>query len=382
MLNPDSLAALSRIALDSVKQAASIQHSTLMESDENVECTSWRSNGFSDSVIYRLETNLGVFAIRSWPNRFDTPSKVEFWSRVNETFSTESNTLAEVGAANPTPFPKLVEWRSKDGSASALLSFADKLWTLCDWVGGKPIETNVSKATVQHLATVLARLHAHSRNALNASGTSLGNQTMRSNSLRERLELLKSIDYRLLVSFDPANFFANNQLLEKVKHCLAIVLERQPSWLRFLSICESQNRDCHWIVRDLWSENILVDDQQRFYSIVDLGAARLDWPGLDFVRLFGSLTYASTDRSVFVTGQREEDLWNDSYTAYAQSHIDHAIESLDECKMLHTVSLGLSIVQWLLWSKAGSIDLRNLEKVQRVSNRIAALCDQLLVESV
>jgi len=387
MLIPDSLDALSRIALDSVRRTALIQHSPLVESEEKVECTSWRSNGFSDSVIYRLTTDVGIFAIRSWPNRFDTPSKVEFWSSTNNCFLGQTNSLITVGTTNPTPFPKLVEWHSKEAAANPLLLFADKLWTLCDWVAGKPIEANfVSKATVQHLANVLARLHAHSSDAMNASRTSFGEKTMRSNSLRERLELLKSIDYRLLMSFNPASFFADNQLLEKVKHGLAIVLERQPSWLRFLSICESQNRDCHWIVRDLWSENVLVDDRQRFSSIVDLGAARLDWPGLDFVRLFGSLSYGSTDRPDFANDQIKNDLWNDlwndAYVSYTQSHTEHAIASLNECKMLHRVSVGLSLVQWVLWCRAGSIDLVNLDKVKRISKRIAALCDQLLIEVV
>ncbi len=382
MLNKDSLDTLCQMALDSVKRAALIQYShSPTNAEEKVECTSWRSNGFSDSAIYRLVTEAGVFAIRSWPNRFDTPSKVEFWSSINKSFTSETNRLSVFGASNAIPFPKIVEWYSDGSSSGPLLPFGDKLWTLCEWVAGEPVKANgVSKSTVRHLATILGRLHLHSSQVLQASGSPARKQRIRSNSLRERLEILKSIDYRLLASCDPTNFFANNQLLEKVKHCLAIVLERQPSWLRFLTICESQSRDCHWIVRDLWSENILVDDRQCFSSIVDLGAARLDWPGLDFVRLFGSLSYLAGDRSVFASDDSEEDLWNDAYESYTQSYADHAIESLDECKMLHQVSLGLSIVQWVLWSKAGSIDLNNLDKVQRVSRRIAALCDQMLVE--
>jgi hypothetical protein len=382
-VNKQLLDSLCRTAWDSVSRAASIEPFIDVENTGKLLCTSWRSNGFSDAVIYRLETDLGDFAIRSWPNRFDTPSKVEFWSSTNQSFTDDTNSLTLVGAANQTPFPQLVEWCSNDASAGPILPYADKLWTLCQWVTGKPLESNgVSKSTVEHLATVLGRLHSRSNVDMRVSSSLAGNQTMRSNSLRERLDLLKSMDYRLLSSCDPTHFFTNNQLLEKVKHCLAIMLERQPSWLRFLTICESQNRNCHWIVRDLWSENILVDERQRFSSIVDLGAARLDWPGLDFVRLFGSLSYGAGDRTILAHDDGGEDLWKDAYHSYTQSHNEHTIESLDECKMLHKVSLGLSIVQWVLWSKAGSIDLNNADKVQRVTNRIAALCDQMLVEAV
>ena len=383
MLNKDSLDTLSRMALDSVKRAALNQHSHFPVNAGEVECTSWRSNGFSDSAIYRLATETGVFAIRSWPNRFDTPSKVEFWSSTNKSFAGETNGLSDVGASNPMPFPKIVEWHSMDSSGGLLLPYANKLWTLCEWVEGKPVEAKgVSKSTVQHLATILGRLHSHSSQVLQASGSPVPKQMMRSNSLRERLELLKTIDYRLLATCDPTHFFANQQLLEKVKHCLAIVIERQPSWLRFLTICESQNRYCHWIVRDLWSENILIDERQRFSSIVDLGAARLDWPGLDFVRLFGSLSYRDGERPLFANDYSDEDLWNDAFVSYTQSHNDHAIASLDECKMLHKVSLGLSIVQWVLWNQGGSIDTNISDKVQRVSSRISALCDQMLIEAV
>ena len=379
MLNKDLLNTLSRMALDSVKRAALIHQSH----SGQVECTSWRSNGFSDSAIYRLVTEAGAFAIRSWPNRFDTPSKVEFWSSTNKTFMGETNRSSLAGASNTTPFPKIVEWCLNSSSSGSLLPFEGKLWTLCEWVAGAPVQANgVSKSTVQHLAIILGQLHSHSSKVLQASSSPVAKQKMRSNSLRERLELLKSVDYRLLTTCDPTDFFANNHLLDKVKHCLAIVMERQPSWLGFLTICESQSRDCHWIVRDLWSENVLVDELQRFSSIVDLGAARLDWPGLDFVRLFGSLSYRNQDRTFVTSSDSEEDLWNDAYVSYTQSNTEHAIESLDECKMLHQVSLGLSIVQWVLWCRAGSIDLTNLDKVQRVSNRIAALCNQMLAEVV
>lgn len=378
MLNKDSLDTLSQIALDSVKRVGLIQQSLLSsnmgDARGEVECTSWRSNGFSDSAIYRLVTSAGVFAIRSWPNRFDTPSKVEFWSSTNRTFTEQTDSLFLNGASCTTPFPKLVEWHARSTAVGPLLTFADRLWTLCEWVAGTPVNAKaISRATIQHLAAILGRLHAHSSKVSQACGLPDGKNRMRSHSLRERLELLKSIDYRLLSSCDPTHFFANNQLLEKVKHCLAIVLERQPGWLRFLSICEFQDRECHWIVRDLWSENVLVDERQRFSSIVDLGAARLDWPGLDFVRLFGSLSYGAGETTVFVGENSEEDLWNDAYVAYTQSHADHAIESLDECKMLHQVALGLSIVQWVLWIKAGNIDLTNGDTAMRVSQRIVHL---------
>ena len=162
---------------------------------------------------------------------------------------------------------------------------------------------------------------------------------------------------------------------------MAIVLERGPDWQRFLSFGGRQMRACHWIVRDLWRENILLDDSKRFSSIVDLGAARIDWPGLDFIRLFGSLSYDS-GHDFSVDGSSKNELWQDAFAAYTRKHPSHTIESLEECKMLHIVSVGLSIAQWVRWIQSGTIDLRNSEKAQRVSERIRELCDQFLMEAM
>jgi len=337
---------------------------------DTFECSAWRSNGFSDSVILRLTCALGAFSIRSWPNRFDTPSKIEFWAATNETFNDNERSLRRVGASNAIPFPTLTKWKRHGEPAVLILPFEDQLWTLCNWVQGQPIEPNqVDKALVVHLANVLGQLHARP----------LGLQSMQSNSLRERSEALKSLDHRLFSAIDQTTFFAFNNLSDRLKHCIAIVMERGPDWQRFLSIGGRQMRACHWIVRDLWRENILLDDSKRFSSIVDLGAARIDWPGLDFIRLFGSLSYDSgQDLSVNATSKNE--LWQDAFATYATEHPNHAIESLDECKMLHLVSVGLSIAQWVKWINGGTIALGNSEKAGRVSERIEQLCNQFLIE--
>ena len=361
MLSQTSITTLAEIALQSLSN----------DRIDDFECHAWRSNGFSDSAILRLTCVLGAFSIRSWPNRFDTHSKIEFWAAANEALNNERS-LKHAGAATDIPFPVLTKWQPHGEPSALVLPFEGQLWTLCSWVPGQPIAANqVDETLVVHLATVLGRLHAKP----------LGLQTMQSNSLRERLEALKSLDHRLFTAIDQTAFFSASHLSDKLKHCMAIVLERGPDWERFLSIGGRQMRACQWIVRDLWRENVLLDDSNRFSSIVDLGAARIDWPGLDFIRLFGSLSYDSGhDLSLNVTSKNE--LWQDAFAAYTNEHPSHAIESLEECKMLHIVSVGLSIAQWVLWLKGGTIDLRNSGKAQRISERIIELCDQFLIEAM
>ncbi len=361
MLNPKSINTLAEIALRSIStdQVASF------------ECRAWRSNGFSDSDILQLTCVLGSFSIRSWPNRFDTPSKIEYWAATNKTFDDNEHSLKRVGASNDIPFPVLTKWQPHGTPATLLLPFEDQLWTLCSWVQGRSIAPKqVDEALVVHLATVLGRLHARP----------LGLQFMQSNSLRERSESLKSLDHRLFTAIDQSAFFSSSHLSDRLKHCMAIVFERGPDWQRFLSIGGCQTRACHWIVRDLWRANILIDDSKRFSSIVDLGAARIDWPGLDFIRLFGSLSYAST-HALEVKDSLKHKLWKDAFAAYTIEYPSHAIESLEECKLLHLVSVGLAIAQWVVWIQCGTIDLGNSEKTLRISERIQELCDHFLIEA-
>ncbi len=362
MLSQNSICTLAEIALQSISN----------DRIDTFECSAWRSNGFSDSAILRLTCAMGAFSIRSWPNRFDTPSKIEFWVGTNEIFDDNERSLGRVGASTNIPFPVLTQWQQQGEPSVLVLHFEGQLWTLCSWVQGQPIATGqIDKALVVHLATVLGRLHSRP----------LGLQTMPSNSLRERLEALKSLDHRLFSAIDQTTFFGSNRLSDRLKHCMAIVLERRPDWQRFLSIGGSQMRACHWIVRDLWRENILLDDSKRFSSIVDLGAARIDWPGLDFIRLFGSLSYDS-GHGLGLNATSRNELWQDAYEAYFREHPSHVIESLDECKMLHIVSVGLSIAQWVMWIKSGTIDPGNFGKAQRISERIMELCDQFLIEAM
>lgn len=381
MLNHVSLDKLAQIAMQSIRHADTKPTSHSDQDGHPYECKVWRFNGFSDSTIYRLAVDCGTFAIRSWPNRFDTPSKVAFWSGVNAAFGESSERLIGLGSSSSTPFPSLYRWHPQGEPVVTLLHFEGRLWTLSDWVPGRPIAPrNASKSLVCHLATVLGRLHAHSIDARDQDGLPLGQQSIRSNSIRERRDALKSLDHSLFRVIDDDSFFSTYVLSDRVKHCIAIIFERGPDWHRFLKICEGQTRTCHWIVRDLWRENVLVDDLQRFSSIVDLGAARFDWPGLDFVRLFGSLSYCLEGGLITVVVEKS-DLWTDAYAAYTFEHANHAIESLDECQMLHVVSTGLSILQWVQWIKEGTLDLKQLDKAQRVSGRIAELCDQFLIEA-
>ncbi len=381
MRNEPKMNALSQLALRSLLQA-SLQVDVGSVPCTQFDCKRWRSNGFSDCEIYQLNSSIGTFAIRSWPSRVESPSKVNFWNNLNASFAEAKEDLKAIGAANAAPFPLLHHWSNPGERPALLLAFENRLWTLSAWVGGESMTSSVvDKETVHHLATVLGRMHAKTLVASDSNRVPLGRHVMESNSIRDRMKALQLLDHRLFTAIDRSAFLSNAHLSDKVKHCIATVFERQSDWERFLNICAAQERECHWIVRDLWRENVLLDGDNRFASIVDLGASRMDWPGLDFIRLFGSLAYVQESHQLR-NQQRGADLWKDAYAAYTQENCEHSIHSLDECKMLHLVSSGLSILQWAVWITDGTLSDATQEKAKRIANRIAELSDRFLIESM
>jgi Ser/Thr protein kinase RdoA (MazF antagonist) len=169
-------------------------------------------------------------------------------------------------------------------------------------------------------------------------------------------------------------FFEATSLRCRLTKVIEILMERMQLWHHVLEIASSQPRTCHWIVRDLWYDNILITGSRQFAAIVDLGAARYDWPGLDFIRLFGSLM------AVAPVSLRHEpqEIWNTAFHAYAERYPNHLIESLEECCVLHEIATQLSIVQWMRWVYGGFFDLTNPQIANRVRNRIS----DLMVEEI
>ena len=354
---------------------AKLAMQSLSDHETPFDFRNWKSNGFSDSTILQLTLPRGRFAIRSWPNRLESKEKIDFWAKLNQRFAHSNVRLNEWGPSVSTPFPRLHEWTMGNIEKPNAILFEGRLWSLSQWVDGQPLlSSSVDTQLVSHLATVLGRIHAMSARE---SGDNASLSTMRSSSLLERLSAMQSVDYDLFRMIDKTEFFAEQELDSKAKHCVASLIERKPHWERFLVLCSGQERVCHWIVRDLWRENILLDKDQHFSSIVDLGAARIDWPGLDFIRLFGSLDYEQRESS-FAIATPTVDLWQDAYKAYTHAHPSHSNHSLEECRLLHHVSSGLALVQWLKWIANRTMDLTESVKIQRVSSRMHELCDRFL----
>ncbi|MEQ1824884.1 MAG: phosphotransferase [Pirellula sp.] len=319
------------------------------------------SKGFSNTIIYRFSNGTGAYAIRSWPSQAASRDKIGFWIACNLEFEQEC-----------APFPKLHRWVQHDTGSDTVLRLGDQFWTLADWVQGHPLKLqDTGLETLEHLGAVLGAIHMNTQRM--SERELKGIQIVKSSpTILERLAFLDGLTYDVLRVVPSDHFYDTRGIKDKVVGSLTKLLEKKGEWQRFLGACAKRLRNCHWIVRDLWYENVLVDSNSRFVSIVDLGAARIDWPGLDFVRLFDSVI----GNAPRLAGGSGQEWWGKALAAYSNVHPTHSIDSLDECMLLGEITTSLSIAQWVQWIAESRFPMQNQDMCERIASRLAELCSR------
>ena len=325
------------------------------------------SSGFSDSSIFQLKLHGGSFAVRSWSNTQASVDKVAFWDRLQR---------SEVFR----PFPTLVSWIGNAQDRVLLFPWDGKLWSLSEWIDGRPFqESDLSLDRVGELASILAKIHVATLESSAPEGVCLASghrndpyEAGPSRTLVERANFLSRISRPWGSSVLASDFFQRQGLVAPLIQCLATIDACKKTWGEQLEQVSRADRRYHWIVRDLWYENVLVRPSGEFASIVDLGAARFDWPGLDFIRLFGSLTGLA--RNQYCGPVSARDWWENAYAIYSSGHPNHALGAVSECIELNEIATALSLAQWIEWIENKTIKLRSFEEENRVARRIRQLC--------
>lgn len=251
------------------------------------------------------------FALRAWPNTTSSRSKIEDWNQVVSHLAASS--------WNARLFPKIEKWRGE--LLQPLFQTINEFhWTLASWLEGLPLPADCVSETVRmQLAERLAILHRETENVQSCTKSSL--------AIQERLQGLKSI---ALVS---SNWKRSHPLEVRLRSTMQDIQKESTLWEKFLRIESLRDRKQHWIVRDLWRDNLLVDENCQLLSIVDLGASRIEWPVFDFVRLMGSLN--ATKNS-----------WTNAYDAYQSLIPSSTLPELTVCILLHRISTAISIAYW------------------------------------
>ena len=267
--------------------------------------------GLSGLPIYRVQYMGQLFALRAWPNTPASRSKIEDWYLVVTHLATSSR--------NARLFPKIEKWRG-ELLQPLFQTINDFHWTLASWLEGRPLSAeSISESVRLQLVERLAILHRETDSVQTCTKSSL--------AIQERLHGLKAI------ASAPSNWKRSHPLEVRLRSTMRDIQNESPFWEKFLRIESLRDRKQHWIVRDLWRENLLVDEHFHLLSIVDLGASRVEWPVFDFVRLMGSLN--ATMKS-----------WANAYEVYQSFMPSSTLPELAVCVMLHRISTAISIAYW------------------------------------
>jgi hypothetical protein len=299
------------------------------------------SSGFSGTPIYRLHILDRDYAIRGWPKRPESVEKVRDWYEATRWVAPiddgeairwvapiDEQCLAPIDLApefQHFPIPAPLNWGSEGHSVNLLSTDEDRLWSLATWLPGSPMTLDQSRSISKPvLARQLAKLHF----LLSRGDTSVG----KPQGLVDRREGLDALLENLTVAKHamgklPITPQTQAQFWEMVQR-------HKSTWKETLRILLTQDRYVHWIVRDLWRDNLLLDSSGQWVSTVDVGASRVDWPAFDFLRLFGSLGCSL-------------DEWQPAYETYTRHGVAETLPTLSECLVLHKISTALSIHHWI-----------------------------------
>lgn len=295
-------------------------------------------------MVYRLETPASRYAMKRWPVTMER-DRLSMIHRFQEHLA---------GCEKPIT-AGLIRWTNGE----TLLEADGVCWEITEWKSGLPIEEvgQANDEQIKQSAEAIALLHQQS--------ASYETQTCKPPGLQQRYEgMLKAVRppndkrVRFLDSISAHNkYLAANVLHDIHRRAMSVI----PSILDPMKRLAETPATCFWILRDVWREHILFRDN-RLSGIIDFGAARIDWPGLDLVRAFGTLMFDSDPR------------WSTAVAHYSNLRSDGSVVFAD-LKAVHRASVALSALQWLDWFAEGHFDWTNRQS--QTWNRILEIQRQL-----
>jgi aminoglycoside phosphotransferase (APT) family kinase protein len=284
---------------------------------------SWQASepthrGLSGIPLFRIACEQGIFALRAWPPTYTSLEKVIRWGKVCERFE-------EAGFESDSPFPKPLKWTEglpslTSPSHTTLIPAAGWFWTLTRWVPGAPLSRpQMNDEMCSRLIGFLARLHRVCQTVECTEAVSLG--------ILERVKALQDSNWQ--------NRFrgADDSDFERYESVLQSVRREYATWTSLLRSMSQRPYLVHWIVRDLWRENILVSDDRNRMWVVDLGASRVEAPFFDLVRLLGSL-------------QPTRARWQEAVQQYAELAPRELPLSSSQLWELHRISTAIGLRYW------------------------------------
>jgi homoserine kinase type II len=277
-----------------------------------------QSRGFSGSHHWQVDAAGRQFVLRRWAHDFKR-------DRLAPIHAVQSH-LAASGL--PVPAPVL----NSDGET--LLESRGSCWELSPWMPGfANYWSDPRPAKLTEALSMLARLHLA---AANVPASIRPNPTYVSPAFQNRAERLRALnlggldELQSIVGRLPPCDEKNlaTEIVTLAAKLLPLELQKIDRW-------RDRQLPTQWCLRDIWHDHVLFTDDQ-VTGVIDFGAASLDTPAVDIVRLLGSMV--GDDRHRWQLGL-------DAYESVRPLTDDEreAIPHLDSSAVL------LSPLNWVRW---------------------------------
>lgn len=283
--------------------------------------------GLSGTPIFRFSLKSQLWVLRGWPNSTESQTKIDNWFKVVSYWEQQASELRPWFENSPIPRPE--PWGAPFLGNPFTLQLGEHFWTIAKWVPGEPLKPEqVHYDSVVGFVKQLAVLHRVTRGMQRSRAPSLG--------LSERRKLLREMRASLdAMAFSCARHPLKDELAQFVIQCN----DRFKDWSIAIDRLASQPCETHWILRDLWRDNLLVDSDVRWVHSVDVGASRIDWPTFDFIRLIGSLLEPIRSHGV-------KKIWHDLSDVYDAIHPKSDLPNARDLNTIHEISTAISIGYW------------------------------------
>jgi hypothetical protein len=283
--------------------------------------------GFSGTPIFRFSSDSEMWVARGWPCSEESRNKIENWAKVALHLEQHATELSPWFDCSPIPRPVL--WQGSLFGSPLAWQVGDQLWTLTKWVPGEALKSEcVTYDLLLNYVKQLACLHRLTREMQFSRSLSKG--------LMERRDHLVSMQTDLS---ETAPMCSRHPLKSDLSLFFIECADRIRIWLPTIDRLANCPWESHWILRDLWRDNLLVDANNLWIHTVDVGASRLDWPAFDFVRLVGSLLESRIREGV-------QSPWDNLLDAYNTINPYSDLSSPHDLQVVHEVSTAISILFW------------------------------------
>ncbi|WP_437225814.1 phosphotransferase enzyme family protein [Planctomicrobium sp. SH661] len=308
------------------------------------------TGGFSEAIVFKVEADSGMYALRGWPvGSWPLPRVLERHRWLKDLFH--------------HGIPVAVPLRSLE-SPSTVVEDGASAWQLEPWLAGRPLSNpEMNPQCWRSLMHLLAKFHQISSSY---ECTSQGTQWFQTHphqlvgTLSERRKLIaewndvKLLKTRQLLMFDSHPFCRTSieVLKEFTRHSRQIDEE--------LSQCERIPAPVFPCFRDLWKDHVLFSEN-NVTGLIDPTAARTDHPASDLSRLLGS--FLGDDRAG----------WNVALAEYSSAR---TLSDLDR-QLIHVFDRSSVLLSGMTWIRRWSNQAIPDHQMPHVVERMLAIRERL-----